>query len=163
MNGTTQGLGLLLHDAARALRKGFEARMEGHGLSSAQWRLLALACRDPGVSQAQLADRLDIEPISVSRLIDRMAAAGWIERCADPNDRRVRRVLPTEKALAAFQDIAKTADAVYAEALSGLSETQTQTLIQGLRTIVTNLSAPADPPLVDPLAAPQTPAARTTR
>ena len=72
-------LGLLIHDAARLMRKRFEARASGHGLSSAQWRLLVRAAKEPGVAQARLAELLEIEPISVSRLVDRMEEAGWIK------------------------------------------------------------------------------------
>ncbi len=144
MNNATQGLGLLLHDAARALRKRFESRTVELGLSSAQWRLLLLVCRDPGAPQNRFADALDIEPISVSRLIDRMAAGGWVLRQEDPGDRRVKLVAPTDKALSAYADIKAIADDVYAEALAGLSEAEAQMLIAGLSTIIRNLS-PADP------------------
>ena len=68
----TDRLGYLLHDASRLLRKRFEERAVGYGLSSAQWRLLARVFKEEGVTQARLAELLEIEPISVSRLIDRM-------------------------------------------------------------------------------------------
>lgn len=141
MNGTSQGLGLLLHDASRALRKRFEARSLSLGLSSAQWRLLLLVCREPGVPQSRFADRLDIEPISVSRLVDRMVAGGWLVRAEDARDRRVKLICPTDKALAAHQSIKAIADEVYAEALAGLTEAEAQTLMRGLTAICTNLAA----------------------
>ena len=112
--GSAPPLGLLLHDAARALRKRFEQRTEALGLSSAQWRLLLLVCRKPGLPQSRFADALDIEPISVSRLIDRMETGGWVTRQDDPRDRRVRLVLPTDKALDAYAGIKSIADEVYA-------------------------------------------------
>lgn len=68
----TDRLGFLLHDAARLMRRRFEARASGYGLSSAQWRLLVRVVKEAGVAQARLAELLEIEPISVSRLIDRM-------------------------------------------------------------------------------------------
>jgi MarR family transcriptional regulator, transcriptional regulator for hemolysin len=143
MNSSAAGLGLMLHDASRALRKRFEQRTESLGLSSAQWRLLLLVCREPGAPQGRFADRLDIEPISVSRLIDRMVTGGWLIRQDDPADRRVKLVLPTPKSLAAHQDIKAIADDVYGEALAGLSADQAQVLMQGLETIIANLG-PAD-------------------
>lgn len=143
MNSAAQGLGLLLHDASRALRKRFESRTVELGLSSAQWRLLLLVCREPSTPQTRFADALDIEPISVSRLIDRMVAGGWLSRQDDPGDRRVKLVVPTEMALSAYTDIKAIADDVYAEALAGLTDAEAQTLIAGLKTIIANLS-PAD-------------------
>ena len=90
-------LGFLIHDATRLLRKRFEARASGLGLSSAQWRLLVRVAKEEGVAQARLAELLEIEPISVSRLVDRMEEGGWIERRPDATDRRVRMIFPTAK------------------------------------------------------------------
>ena len=133
-------LGLLIHDAARLMRRRFEARASSYGLSSAQWRLLARAAKEPGVAQARLAELLEIEPISVSRLVDRMEEAGWIERRPDPTDRRVRQIFPTERSLAAFGAIKGVAGEVYEEALAGLSGEARKALIQGLTALVDNLS-----------------------
>lgn len=93
---STRTLGFLLHDAARLLRRRFEGRGAEHGLSAAQWRLMVHVVRHGcGVSQARLAEALEIEPISVSRLVDRMEQGGWVERSPDPQDRRVRLIHPT--------------------------------------------------------------------
>jgi DNA-binding MarR family transcriptional regulator len=135
----------LLHDASRALRKRFEQRTSDLGLSSAQWRLLLLVCREPGCAQSRFADALDIEPISVSRLIDRMVSGGWLLRQDDPKDRRVKLVLPTPRALSAYHHIKAIADDVYAEALVGVSATEAQLLIRGLRQIIDNLTDAAEP------------------
>ena len=69
-------LGFLIHDAARLLRKRFEAKGSAYGLSAAQWRLLVRLVKEEGVAQARLAELLEIEPISVSRLLDRMEEGG---------------------------------------------------------------------------------------
>ena len=82
-------LGFLIHDVQRLLRKRFETRASGLGLSSAQWRLMVRVAKEEGISQARLAELLEIEPISVSRLVDRMEEGGWIERRSDAADRRV--------------------------------------------------------------------------
>ena len=76
----TERLGFLIHDAARLMRKRFEMRAAGHDLSAAQWRLLFRIVKEEGMAQARLAELLEIEPISVSRLLDRMEEGGWIER-----------------------------------------------------------------------------------
>ncbi len=140
MKSETQGLGLLLHDAARAVRKRFEERSVEFGLSSAQWRMLVHVCKVGSAQQSRFAELLEIEPISVSRLLDRMEQQDWVTREHDPNDRRVRLVLPTPKALMAFSHIKAIADEVYAVALADLTEDQRRTLTTGLQTIVTNLS-----------------------
>jgi MarR family transcriptional regulator for hemolysin len=139
----TENLGLLLHDAARLLRKRFEARGSVYGLSSAQWRLLVRLVKEEkkeGVAQARLAELLEIEPISVSRLIDRMEDGGWVERRQAASDRRVRMVFPTAKARAAFDKVKSMAADVYEEALAGLPPEVRETLVAGLQTICDNLS-----------------------
>ena len=80
--------GFLLHDTARLLRRDFERRSKGTGLTRAQWAVLAYVARNEGSNQAALADMLDIEPITLVRLLDKLEAAGLVERRPDPADRR---------------------------------------------------------------------------
>jgi len=134
-------LGFLLHDAARLLRKHFEARGTEYGLSSAQWRMLVTLVKEDGAAQARLAEVLEIEPISVSRLIDRMEEGGWVERRPDANDRRVRMVFATEKARTAFEKVKGLASDLYDTALAGLSAEEREALFHALRTVCDNLSA----------------------
>lgn len=137
-------LGLLLHDATRAVRKRFEARASAYGLTSAQWRMLLKVCKtEGGAPQSHFAELLEIEPISVSRLLDRMEATGWVTRAPDPGDRRVRLVFPTPKALDAFANFRPVAEAVYAEALAGFSPEHRAQLLEALGAIIANL-APAE-------------------
>jgi DNA-binding MarR family transcriptional regulator len=140
MNKLTQdSLGVLLHDARRAVVRRFEARAADHGLSSAQWRLLFALKRLGPCTQARLAERLEIEPISVSRLIDRAEDAGWVAREPDPADRRGKVVVPSDKALKTFEGIRAIAETVYDEALAGLPPPAREALYEGLRRIVANL------------------------
>ena len=90
MTSLNLSLGPLLHDAARLIRRRFEQHTADLGLSSAQWRLLIHVLKEERVTQARLAERLEIEPISVSRLIDRMVQAGWVMRETDPNSKPQR-------------------------------------------------------------------------
>lgn len=133
-------LGFLLHDATRLLRKRFEARGQEYGLSSAQWRMLVTLVKEQGAPQARLAEVLEIEPISVSRLLDRMEEGGWVERRPDANDRRVRMAFATEKARAAFAKVKDMAADLYDEAFGGLTDSERETFLKGLRTICHNLS-----------------------
>jgi MarR family transcriptional regulator for hemolysin len=134
-------LGFLIHDAGRLLRRNFEKRGQEHGLSSAQWRLLVRVVREQNPTQARLAELMEIEPISVSRLIDRMEQGGWVKRCAHESDRRVNRVVPTDKSLAAYSTIKAVAADVFEEALTGVDENQRQALMSALVVMVDNLSA----------------------
>ena len=140
MNSNQPSLGQLLHEAARAVRRKFEESSAGLGLSTAQWRMLLLVCKKGSAAQSRFADLLEIEPITVSRLVDRMEEQGWVIREADPSDRRVKLVRPTEKALDAFSHFKSIADEVYAAALIGLTETQREDLMAALQTICSNLS-----------------------
>ena len=139
-NGGIDRLGFLIHDAARLLRKRFEARGAQYGLSAAQWRLLFRLVKEEGVAQARLAELLEIEPISVSRLLDRMEEGGWIERRQDAGDRRVRTIFPTPKAREAYGVVKGMAGEVYEEALAGLSGDERRTLIRALEAITINLA-----------------------
>ena len=137
----TRSLGLLLHDAARAVRKRFEARGSAYGLTSAQWRMLVRVCKtEGGAPQMHFAELLEIEPISASRLLDRMESLGWVSRAADPKDRRVRLVFATAKAMGVFADFKPIVDDVYAEALVGLTAEQRNALMDALTLIVANLA-----------------------
>ena len=90
--------GFLLTDIGRLIHKVFEQRASALGYSRPQWRILAYLGNNPGMMQAQLAERMEIEPITLSRHLDRMETEGVLERRGDPRDRRVKRLFLTEKA-----------------------------------------------------------------
>lgn len=135
-----ESLGFLLQDATRLMRRRFELRAAELGLTSSQWRLLVTLTKRGPQPQARLAEFLEIEPISLSRLVDRMQEAGWVERQPDPCDRRVRIVHPTEQSKSAMREVKAIAEAIYADALAGLSAEACATLIVALRQIISNLS-----------------------
>lgn len=144
----TDRLGFLLHDASRLLRKRFEQRASGYGLSSAQWRLLVRVYKEEGIAQARLAELLEIEPISVSRLLDRMEEAGLVERRADTADRRVKNIYLTDKTRPIFGEMRSVAAKVFDHAMTGLSPEERRATLNGLKTICSNLSD-SDPTLSD--------------
>ncbi len=99
-------LPFVLHDVARLMRNRFDQRARDWGLTRAQCvTLIKLECR-PGLSQTELAAILEVEPISVARLIDRLEASGMVERRPDPSDRRMHRLhlLPAAKPVLAEID-----------------------------------------------------------
>ncbi|HVO04652.1 MAG TPA: MarR family transcriptional regulator [Candidatus Cybelea sp.] len=132
--------GFLLHDTARLMRRDFERRSKSSGLTRAQWAVLANLERTEGTSQAALADVLDIEPITLVRLIDRLEAAGWVERRPDPVDRRVRRLYLTETAKPLMEQFHRLASATYEVALGSLSAEERRQLADLLLNVRANLS-----------------------
>ena len=135
-----RSFGFLLHDIARLLRKKFDQRARGLGLSRAQWQLLVHLSRHEGINQSGLAEILEIENITVGRLIDRMEEAGWVERRPDPDDRRARLLHTTEKVAPVMERMRELAEATRNEALAGLSPTQRDALLDTLIQVRGNLS-----------------------
>src|SRR5436189_6121531 len=105
-----RSFGFLVHDVARLFGRRFNQRaLLFLGLTRAQCKVLAYIARNEGINQAGLADLLEIRPMTLVRQIDRMEDAGWIERRADPADRRARRLFLTAKArpiLSRIMDVA---------------------------------------------------------
>jgi DNA-binding MarR family transcriptional regulator len=132
--------GFLLHDTARLLRRDFERRSKGTGLTRAQWAVLAYVARNEGSNQAALADMLEIEPISLVRLLDKLEAAGLVERRPDPADRRVRRLYLTEATGPLLGQLQDLASETRESALAGLSDSERQQLTDLLMKVRANLS-----------------------
>lgn len=93
-----QDLLVLLHDVARLSRIEADKRARQHDLTRAQWVMLLKLARYPGLSQKDLAEILEVEPMTVARLTDRLERRGLVERRADPRDRRIWRLHLTEEA-----------------------------------------------------------------
>jgi DNA-binding MarR family transcriptional regulator len=75
-------------ETAHALRRAFDRRAAELGITRAQWRVLAHLDHQPGQRQVDLAERMDIEPISLCRIVDKLEEAKLVERRRDPGDRR---------------------------------------------------------------------------
>jgi MarR family transcriptional regulator for hemolysin len=141
-----QQIGFLLHDVARLMRKRFEQRTRDQGLTRAQWQTIVYLARQEGVHQACLAETLEIEPMTLVRILDRLEQRGLIERRQDPEDRRAWRLYLKEGArplLAAMQPLG---EATRAEALEGVSEEDRDRLIQILMLMKTKLAAACQTP-----------------
>jgi DNA-binding MarR family transcriptional regulator len=92
---TLNGFGYLLNDTARLLRRRFEQKAGDYNITSAQWRAMAQLSRNDGLTQVALAHILEIEPMSVCRLVDRMETGGFVVRQPDPADKRAKLVYLT--------------------------------------------------------------------
>ncbi|MAS13791.1 MAG: MarR family transcriptional regulator [Nitratireductor sp.] len=149
-------LGFLIHDVARLMRKRFQEIDNEFGLSSAQWRLLFGLLKADGMPQVRLAELLEVEPISVSRMVDRLAESGWVERRLARTDRRVRMIYATRKAREACSGIRAITETVHDEALSGLADDERRILIDALGKIAHNLydAAAEEPAVIVPCASP---------
>lgn len=111
----------LLHDLARHLRLEADRRAGSHGLTRAQWVILFRLDRQPGLSQKELAELLEVEPISVARLIDRLEEHGMVERRSDPGDRRVWRLHLCPPARPVLDQLETERAAILARATIGLA------------------------------------------
>lgn len=144
-----KSFGFLVHDVARLMSKKFDHRARELRLSLAQCRALNHIRQNEGIHQARLAELLEIEPISLARLLDRMAAAGWIERKPDPADRRAWRLFLTQQALPIFDDIRTLAAELRAQAFAGLEAEEVESLMALMGRIHLNLNgsqADREPP-----------------
>jgi len=137
----TESLGFLLSDTARLLRRRFDERARSSsGASVAQWRMLKTLHRHPGLNQGQLAEQLEVEPITACRMIDRLEEAGFVERRRDPADRRAWRIHLTDKADPVLDDLQELAGVMIEDALQGLSSAQREQLVGSLEAIRANLN-----------------------
>ena len=139
----TETFGFLLSDTSRLLRKRFDERARQHGATRAQWKALLGISRHEGINQGGLAELLEVEPITLCRLVDRMEEAGLVERRRDPKDRRAWRLYLTPRARPVLDELHATADELMAQALRGISGEQTDMMIDLLHRIRDNLD-PAD-------------------
>ncbi len=132
-------LGFALHDVARLLRTYSDQRARELGTTRAQWAVLSRLQRCEGAKQSELAEALDLAPITLGRLIDKLTAAGLVERRDDATDRRANRLYLTEKAAPALRDLGALAEDVMGRALAGVDELTIRAMHDGLMTIKANL------------------------
>lgn len=144
---TTERLGFVIADVARLMRRRFDQRARALGFTRAQWQVLIALSRHEGIHQAGLADYLDVENITLCRMVDRLAEAELVERRPDPNDRRVRRLYLTPTAIAAIGRMQVIGSEVREEALAGLSAEACDQLMATLVKIRSNLSSKSVEPV----------------
>lgn len=130
-------------ETAHALRKDFDRRAAGMGVTRAQWKVLFRLTRHPGLRQIELADMLDIEPITLSRIIDRLQESGLVERVADPADRRAWRLHVTATAQPLVEKLRGVADEMIAEAFAGIDPKHIEITRQVLGQVRDNTSRAA--------------------
>ena len=132
-------------ETAHSLRRAFDRRAATLGVTRAQWKVLFRVSRTPGLRQIELADILDVEPITLSRIIDRLSEAGLVERRADPADRRAWRLEVTAKAQPLIAKLRALADELMKEAFAGLTADDLDQMRGNLTRIRGNLAAASHP------------------
>ncbi len=133
--------GFLLSDVTRLLRKQFDRRAVGFGLTRAQWRALKWLSSGEGLYQSELAEQLEMEPIAVGRVIDRLQSSGFVERQPDPADRRRWRLCLTDQAHAVLDDMQTISLGLRRDAMKGISAAEIETTAAVLERIKSNLLA----------------------
>lgn len=143
--------GYTLADTTRLLRRVFDRRAAHLGLTRAQWRALKLIDRNPGTSQVQLAEDLDLEAIAVGRVVDRLETAGFVQRRPDPKDRRRWQLYPAGNSPAVMAEIGRLAERLHMELLAGIDAEDFATTMRVLAKVKETLNemdreraAPAD-------------------
>lgn len=147
-------LAFLINDVARLLRRAFDQRAQSCGLTRAQWQVISFLFHNEGSNQAAVAEALDVEPITLSRHIDRLEALGYVSRSPDPSDRRARLLRLTDSVKPLLDQMKEIGTEVLTASLTGVDEAETERLIAALtqmranmagRGIENSFACPADP------------------
>lgn len=136
-------IGFLIADVSRLMRRRFDERARLIGVTRPQWRALTAINRAEGLQQGALAEVLEVEPITLCRMVDRLAEAGLVERRRDPADRRAWNLYLTDRARPLIDQLRVIADDMLAGALDGVPA---DALTAALGRIRSNLGAPAPAP-----------------
>lgn len=138
--------GYLLSDVTLLFRKHFDRRAERFGLTRAQWRALKMLHRQGGgLRQNELAEHLEMEPIAVGRVIDRLQSAGFVERRPDPKDRRAWRLHLTDQAHGVIGDMEEISRALRVDASAGIPAEELHRAVAVIERIKDNLLALEQP------------------
>lgn len=135
-----ENIGTLLDQVSRLMRRDFDQRARAIGVTRPQWQVIALLSHHPGINQCALAELLEVEPITVGRMIDRLQESRMVERRPDPADRRAWRLHLTTKGEDLIEDLRPLVRRTIEHALEGLSAEQILHVTAALERIRGNLS-----------------------
>jgi MarR family transcriptional regulator, transcriptional regulator for hemolysin len=133
-------LGFLLHEVARLLKRRFERHARGSGLTRSQWQVLAYLSLHEGINQSGLAELLEIEPITLGRIVDKLQVLDLVERRPDPSDRRVWLLHLTPAAHPKLTLLHRLGVVTRGEALAGVSDGDIEHLLKTLQALKANLT-----------------------
>ena len=133
-------LGFLLHEVARLMKRRFERHARGSGLTRSQWQVLAYLSLHEGINQSGLAELLEIEPITLGRIVDKLQIFGLVERRPDPSDRRVWLLHLTPAAGPKLTLLHGLGAVTRGEALAGVPDADIEHLLKTLQALKANLT-----------------------
>ena len=142
----------LMADTSRLFRRAFDARTRCLGVTGQQWRVLVVISRRPGINQGAAAEQLEVEPITLSRMVDRLQDSGLVERRADPGDRRAWCLHLTEAAIPLIEQMRIIADDLLESAFEGFASDEREGFTVAIERFRENLARriDADDRPVDP-------------
>ncbi len=129
----------ILNDVARLLRTFADHKAAQFGMTRAQWAVLVRLDRCQGLKQSKLAEMLDLQPITLTRLLDKLSDSGLIERRSDPTDRRAKRLFLTPKAKPQLSRLAALGEETMASALAGVEPQSVEQMVTQLAVVKENL------------------------
>jgi MarR family transcriptional regulator for hemolysin len=132
-------LAFTINDVAHLLRTVANQRAARFGMTRAKWAVLVRLERYEGLKQNELAEMLDLQPITLTRLLDGLCDNGLIERRSDPADRRAKRLFLTPAARPLLEHLAELGEELMDGALVGLSAGEAAALLKGLTAVKENL------------------------
>ena len=132
---------MVLSDVARLMRTRADARARAHGMTRAQWMILVRLERQPGMSQNELAALVEVEPITVGRLVDRLERRGFVERRPDATDRRIWRLHLMPAATPMLKEIAKARAELNTILVADISQKNLDATLDCLLQMKANLAA----------------------
>ena len=134
-----------LVETSRLLRNYIDHRAKSRGTTRAQWIVLFRLREQEGLSQVDLADVLELQPISLVRLLDRLVEHGLVERRSDPRDRRANRLFLTPSGRQLADDLDSLRDAIATDVLQGVPAAALETSLETLREVKDRIKTLADP------------------
>jgi MarR family transcriptional regulator, transcriptional regulator for hemolysin len=134
-----------LIESSRFLRNYVDHRAKTRGTTRAQWIVLFRLREQEGLSQVDLAEVLELQPISLVRLLDRLVEHGLVERRSDPRDRRANRLFLTPAGRQLSDDLDSLRDAIAADVLQGIPATTIETSLKALKDVKDRIKALAEP------------------
>ena len=134
-----------LVETSRLLRNYIDHRAKTRGTTRAQWIVLFRLRDQEGLSQVDLADVLELQPISLVRLLDRLVEHGLVERRSDPRDRRANRLFLTPSGRQLADDLDSLRDAIATDVLQGVAAAALESSLKTLRDVKDRIKALGDP------------------
>ena len=131
--------GFMLNDVARLLRTYADHKAAQFGITRAQWAVLVRLERSEGLNQTELADVLDLQPITLTRLLDKLSDSGLIERRPDPSDRRAKRLFLTPVARPLLEQLSALGEETMASTLAGIERERIEQIVSQLALVKENL------------------------